>query len=89
MEELFNSSEKIVQRSDSKRSEDTVHNMPEQRPANCPVAGMHSVHSSSSVDHPVNRSKARSTGAVDRLSCPNFLLATVDRSVDRRKGSVD
>ena len=88
MEVFFNSSEELVQRSESKKSENVVHMQSKQRSVDRRT-GMHNlVHGSSSVDRLARaqfmlgfgRPFIRSTDWHD----PDFCWCSVDRSVDDR-----
>jgi len=85
MEEFFNSSEEIVQRSEFKRSENEIHMQPKQRPVDRPVDRHASlVHGSSSVDA---RAKfllrvSRPFGRPTEMSPASVGVRSTDRSTE-------
>ena len=85
MEEFFNLLEEIAHRSEFKRSENTVHSMPEQKSVERPVDR----HAQRAQRAQQQLGRPRSTGLVDLLAYIMFLLESFDRPVDRRKKSVN
>ena len=91
MEELFNSLEEIVQRSESKREREGSPNADQQWSADRPVDRVHNVHKRSSVDRPIDCSKesGRPERSTDWHTWTFCWQRSTDRSTEGRDRSTD
>jgi len=84
IEEFFNLSEEIVQRSESKRSKNAVHMQPKQNTVDRPIdRHAQMMHSSSSIDRLVDRRKERSTNWHKPCFCWGPINRRKGRSTER------